>query len=153
MRVRMRPGVGTFAANFVDMQIRDVMTRDPLVAKLETSIFDAMRTLQSEEIRHLPVVHDGEVKGIVSDRDLARYSHAALLVDPDAARTKLQAPVSAIMTADPVTVDPDDDVDDAIDLMLENRCGALPVVDSDDGSLVGIISYVDVLRAARGHLG
>jgi CBS domain-containing protein len=135
------------------MQIREIMTKDPLVAKLSTSIFDAMRTLQSEDIRHLPVIDDGEVRGIVSDRDLARFSSAALFADPDAARNRLQAPVSTIMTSDPVSVEPDDDVDDAIDLMLENRCGALPVVDPEDGRLLGIISYVDVLRAARGHLG
>ena len=140
------------------MLIRDIMTKDPLVAKVDTPIFDAMRTLQSEEIRHLPIVEDGELRGIISDRDLARFSHAALFGDARSARTlggsdaaRLQAPISPIMTGDPVTVVPDDDVDLAVDLMLENHCGALPVVDPDTGQLVGIVSYVDVLRAARGH--
>ena len=132
------------------MQISEIMTKDPVVAKRDTSIYEAMRTLETEEIRHLPVVDDGEVVGILSERDVARFSRAVLL-EPEAARTRLQAPVSEIMTADPVSVEPDDDVDDAIDLMLENRCGALPVVAGRDGALVGIVSYVDVLRAARGH--
>jgi acetoin utilization protein AcuB len=52
------------------------------------------------------------------------------------------------MSSDVVTVDPEDDVHDVIDRMLENKIGAVPVVDADQ-TLVGIISYVDVLR----HLG
>ena len=134
------------------MQVREVMTRDPLTARRSTSIFDAMRTLEDEQIRHLPIVDDGELKGIVSDRDLTRFSREMLIEDRDAARRRLQLPVGDLMTADPVHVAPDDDVDDAIDMMLENRVGALPVVDEADGSLVGIISYVDVLRAARGKM-
>ncbi len=128
------------------------MTTNPLTARLGTSVFDAIRTLESEQIRHLPIVEGGELVGIVSDRDLLRFSHAALLEDPDAARTRLQVAVSTVMTSDPSCVAPEDDVDDAIDLMLENRIGALPVVDEAEGRLVGILSYVDVMRAARGKL-
>lgn len=134
------------------MEVRDIMTTNPLSARLGTSVFDAIRTLESEQIRHLPIVEGGELVGIVSDRDLLRYSHAALLEDPDAARTRLQVAISTIMTSDPSCVAPEDDVDDAIDLMLENRIGALPVVDEAEGRLVGILSYVDVMRAARGKL-
>ncbi|MCC7072982.1 MAG: CBS domain-containing protein [Deltaproteobacteria bacterium] len=134
------------------MEVRDIMTANPLSARLQTSVFDAIRTLESEQIRHLPIVEGGELVGIVSDRDLLRFSHAALLEDPDAARTRLQVAISTIMTSDPSCVAPEDDVDDAIDLMLENRIGALPVVDEAEGRLVGILSYVDVMRAARGKL-
>jgi len=134
------------------MEVRDIMTANPLSARLGTSVFDAIRTLESEQIRHLPIVEGGELVGIVSDRDLLRYSHAALLEDPDAARTRLQVAISTIMTSDPSCVAPEDGVDDAIDLMLENRIGALPVVDEAEGRLVGILSYVDVMRAARGKL-
>ena len=134
------------------MQIREIMTQNPLTARLGTSVFEAIRTLESEQIRHLPITEAGELIGIVSDRDLLRFSHSALLEDPDAARTRLQVPVSEIMTADPACIAPEDDIDDAIDLMLENRIGALPGVDEAEGRLVGILSYVDVMRAARGRL-
>lgn len=134
------------------MEVREIMTSNPLTARLGTTVFDAIRTLESEQIRHLPIVEGGELVGIVSDRDLLRFSHAALLEDPDAARTRLQVAVSTVMTSDPSCVAPDDDIDDAIDLMLENRIGALPVVDEAEGRLVGILSYVDVMRAARGKL-
>jgi CBS domain-containing membrane protein len=134
------------------MLVRDVMTRDPLTARTDTSVYDAMQTLESEQIRHLPVVEDGELKGIVSDRDLSRFSHAGLLEEPDAARRRLRAPIGNVMTSDPVHVAPDDDIDEAIDLMLENRIGALPVCEEVDGRLVGIVSYVDLLRAMRGKI-
>jgi CBS domain-containing protein len=134
------------------MQIRDIMTQNPLSATPRTTVFDAMRTLESEEIRHLPIVEDHELVGIISDRDLARFTHAAVLNEPDFGKRRLQVPVSEIMSADPFTVAPDDDVDDAIDIMLENRVSAVPVVEGTEGRLVGIVSYVDVLRAARGSL-
>lgn len=134
------------------MEVREIMTTNPLTARLGTTVFDAIRTLESEQIRHLPIVEGGELVGIVSDRDLLRFSHAALLEDPDAARTRLQVAVSTVMTSDPSCVAPDDEIDDAIDMMLENRIGALPVVDEAEGRLVGILSYVDVMRAARGKL-
>jgi acetoin utilization protein AcuB len=134
------------------MQVRDIMTTNPHTARTTTTIFDAMSTLENEQIRHLPVVQEGELVGIVSDRDLLRFSHMALVKDPDAARTRLQLPLAEIMSGEPEHVGPDDDIDDAIDLMIENRVGALPVVDEAEGRLVGIVSYVDILRAARGNL-
>lgn len=134
------------------MQVREIMTPNPLSASPRTSVFDALRTLESEEIRHLPIVEGHELIGIVSDRDLARFTHAAVLNEPDFGRARLQVPVSEIMSSDPFTVEPDDDVDEVIDLMLENRISAVPVVDGTEGRLLGIVSYVDVLRAARGCL-
>lgn len=138
------------------MQIRDIMTLTPLTATPRTTVFDAMRMLESEEIRHLPVVRDHELVGIVSDRDLARFTHASLAAgsfdEPDAGKRRLQLPVVEVMTSDPFTVAPDDDVDDAIDLMLENRISAVPVLEGLEGRLIGIVTTVDIMRAARGLL-
>jgi acetoin utilization protein AcuB len=53
------------------------------------------------------------------------------------------------MTSDVITVHPESDASEAIDLMIEHRVGALPVVEPDSTKLVGIVSYVDALRAAR----
>ena len=134
------------------MLISEIMTQTPMTGTLKTTVFDALRALEQEEIRHLPIVEDGALRGIVSDRDLARFTSAAVHHEPEMARQRLRMPVSEIMTADPLTVEADDDVDDAIDLMVENRIGAVPVVDGTDGRLVGIVSYVDILRVARGQL-
>jgi acetoin utilization protein AcuB len=53
------------------------------------------------------------------------------------------------MSSDVVTVNPETEVGEAIDLMIEHRIGALPVVEADSTKLVGILRYVDALRAAR----
>ncbi len=60
----------------------------------------------------------------------------------------LERTVGEVMQGDIVTLDSEDSVSDAIDLLLEHRVGAVPVVDRL-GSLVGIVSYVDLLRACR----
>jgi CBS domain-containing protein len=59
--------------------------------------------------------------------------------------------VSTVMTTQPMTVAPDDDLTDAIELLLTEKIGAIPVVDEAEG-LVGILSYVDVLRCFLGRL-
>ena len=67
-------------------------------------------------------------------------------------RRHLATPVARVMTPEVVTVGPDDDVEDLVDLMLENRVGAVPVVEGAAGRVVGIVSYVDLLRAFRDRL-
>jgi acetoin utilization protein AcuB len=75
---------------------------------------------------------------MISDRDVRGISPSS----------KDEA-VTAIMSADIATIDPETDVEQIIDLLLELRVGALPVVDDDTKELMGIVSYVDVLRALR----
>jgi acetoin utilization protein AcuB len=53
------------------------------------------------------------------------------------------------MSTDVLSVDPETDVGEVVDLMIEHRVGAVPVVDADSEELVGIVSYMDVLRASR----
>jgi CBS domain-containing protein len=62
-----------------------------------------------------------------------------------AIQTALDAPVSSVMTSDVVAVEVEDDVSLIIELMLDRKIGAVPVVDSED-MLVGIVSYVDLLK-------
>jgi acetoin utilization protein AcuB len=92
--------------------------------------------------------------GIVSDRDLRgllvpRLTDEAGLQE---IRVRYDAPISELMTADPVRINPESDLSDAVDQMLEHGVGALPVVDEGSGDLLGIVSYVDVLRAVRDTL-
>lgn len=133
------------------MIVRDVMTANPAVAQVQTSIADALEMLSSLDIRHLPVVSDGELVGMVSDRDL-RALALSRVVDFEGlgrAQTEMREPVSRIMSGDVVSVGPEDDLVEAIDAMLDAKVGAVPVVDEDTGDLQGIVSYVDVLRALR----
>jgi CBS domain-containing protein len=99
--------------------------------------------------RHLPVVDEqGELVGMLSDRDL-RALERPYAQDAETVGTRLQnagVPVATIMSGNVTSVDPDADVTEVMELMLENKIGALPVVDAE-GALVGIVSYVDVFRS------
>lgn len=133
------------------MLARDIMTKDPVVARPETPIADVVDTFADEGFRHLPVVEDEELVGVVSDRDVRIFSLGQLTLDGMSARARLRMPIAKIMTGAPLSVDPDDDVDDVIEIMVENKVGAVLVVDPD-GKVVGIISTIDVLLAAQGRL-
>jgi acetoin utilization protein AcuB len=129
----------------------DVMTTDLCIAHPETTVHEVMRRMEQEGVRHVPVVDGEELVGLVSDRDIARFTHATLLTDRPDPRLRLHAPVAQIMSARPLTVAADDDIDDVIATLLEGRVGAVPVTDPL-GRLVGLVSVVDVLRAAVGRL-
>ena len=131
------------------MNVSEIMTENPVVARPNTPIREALELLQTLDVRHLPVVSEGgDLVGMLSDRDLAAVGQGAS--PSDSARTIMLAePVSTVMTGAPVTVLPEEDVVQAIDLLLESKVGALPVVTEETGSLIGILSYVDVLRGLR----
>lgn len=127
----------------------DIMTDNPRTVRQTDTVRDAVELLQSLEIRHLPVVdEEGELVGMLSDRDLGSLMRS--FVDGgDPQRTVVSLSGRAVtdfMTSDVVSVDVSADVSAVIELMLEERIGAVPVVDGD-GAVAGIISYVDVLRA------
>jgi acetoin utilization protein AcuB len=135
------------------MQVGDIARREVVSARPTDRVRDAIRTLEDLEIRHLPIVDDdGSLMGMISDRDLREYRVPLLdeIDDPDRADDLLDTALSEVMSADVVSVDVFEDLRAAVDLMLEYRVGAVPVVEGDE--LVGILSYVDVLRAARDAL-
>jgi acetoin utilization protein AcuB len=133
------------------MLVQEVMTRRPYVASTRDSIRKVIEKLAEADVRHLPVLEDGSLVGIVSDRDLREVVPSALDVveRPHESARILARPVSELMSTDVVAVTPEDDLVEAIDLMLEHRIGAVPVVDDGSAELIGIVSYVDALRAAR----
>jgi acetoin utilization protein AcuB len=126
----------------------DVMTEDPATISLTATVGDAVRLLQTLDVRHLPVVDDeGTLVGMLSDRDLRGLAFPQVSGEEylGEIQTALEAPVSTLMSSDVVAVEVEDDVSLIIELMLDHKIGAVPVVDTDD-SLVGIVSYVDLLR-------
>ncbi len=128
------------------MQVTEIMTQNPRTIRAIDRVGEALDTLQSMAIRHLPVLdEDGELIGMLSDRDFGPLMR--IFTDgPTAAVPLSLRRVAEFMSGDVVSVGTDADVREAIARMLEERISAVPVVDAE-GHLVGIVSYVDILRS------
>jgi CBS domain-containing protein len=100
-------------------------------------------------IRHLPVLEDGKLVGIVSQRDLLAHSLTkALDFEPRDRRTFLKAvDISEAMTRHVLTVEAATSIEEAARLLIRQRIGCLPVVDGA-GAPIGIVTETDLLRAA-----
>jgi acetoin utilization protein AcuB len=133
------------------MVVSEIMSLEPFSVKPSEPIGRVMKKLAEADVRHLPVVDGGTLVGIVSDRDLKSFTTGALfeLEHSEEVGRWLAQPISSVMSSDVVSVDPEMDIAEVVDIMLEQKIGAVPVVDTEQDKLVGIVSYVDVLRAAR----
>ena len=133
------------------MQAQDVMTAHPLTVSPEASAAEVWDLMRERAVRHLPVVDGGAVVGMLSDRDLARFDLGRVLTieGAEALRRDLSTPAVNVMSSDVITVDPEAELGEVVDLLVENRIGAVAVVRSDTQELVGIVSYIDVLEAVR----
>lgn len=128
------------------MRARELMTENPTTVASDATTWDAVELLQSLEIRHLPVVDGDTLVGILSDRDLdgVRVPMDRAILDQEQVADR--RPVSELMSGPPITTDPESSAREVAEQMLEHRVGAIPVVDPGSGDLLGIVSYVDVLR-------
>ncbi len=133
----------------------DLMTLDPVTVAPETSISDVWDLMRERDIRHVPVVQGGTLVGMLSDRDLTHLDLARILTaqGADALRDELATPVVKVMSADVIVVGPETELSDVVELLIEHKIGALPVVESDTREVVGIVSYIDVLRELYERLG
>ncbi len=133
------------------MNVKDIMTPNPEYVEVDSSVHSALGKMLELDVRHLPVLQDGELVGMLSDRDIGLYSapESEELIDLEDLHVRLKEKVSKIMQGGVLSVDVESDVPEVIRLMIDNKIGALPVVDSHEGRLVGIVSYIDVLKAAE----
>ena len=119
--------------------VRSVMTPAPKVVDAETDMRTAWALMEQLGVRHLPVVHKGDLTGIVSERDL-RGARAVLASCPG----ELGPPVLALCSRDLYVVQPDDPIDDVATQMANRRLGAAVVVEGE--MVVGIITTTDLCR-------
>lgn len=136
----------------MDMNAEELMTVDVATVSEDTTLAVALQIMQDKGIRHLPVVRGKRLVGMLSDRDLQGLG-LRLAVDLESLErleAKLAARVKTVMSTTLITATPVSDVSEIIDLFLEEQIGAVPVVEGED--LVGIVSYVDVLRGLRDQL-
>lgn len=132
------------------MIVRELMTPQPETVRPDTSVKDALRVLDENGVTSLPVATpSGRIVGVLSEADLIRD-----LVGPDRRLREIPIDperydrprfVNDVMTAHPITVRPDTDLDIAVDLATSTAVKSLPVVDDDD-RVVGMLSRSDVVR-------
>jgi acetoin utilization protein AcuB len=127
-------------------RVRDYMTADPTTLGPDDPLLQAVLTVRSLSIRHIPIVKDGLLVGLVTDRDLGRASPSILgrTSQEEYNLVFQQNNISRVMVKNPTTVSPDDLLGDAVTILQENKWGCVPV--AEDGKLVGILTITDVLR-------
>lgn len=136
------------------MIARELMTPDPLTVTPQASIAEVWDLMREADVRHIPVVQADALVGMVSDRDLGRVDIARLLnvEGAGALRDELATPIVRVMTSQVITVGPEAGIGEVIELLVDHKIGAVPVVQEETREVLGIISYVDVLRALQGVL-
>ncbi len=117
------------------MKVRDIMTIEVATASPQATLDDIAKIMRDEDVGAIPVVEDGELTGIVTDRDIVIRCNAE-------GKAPAEITVEEVITGGLETVDPETDVEDASRLMSERQIRRLPVV--DNGELVGMVSLGDI---------
>jgi len=120
--------------------VRDVMTQGPRSVRRDSSVVEAARIMRDEDVGVVPVVDGDRIVGMLTDRDIT-LSVVAEGKDPQSTNAE------EIASSELVTVDPQQDLDEALRLMARHQVRRLPVVE-EDGKLVGILAQADVARHA-----
>ncbi len=127
------------------MKVINITTTHPVSVAPDDSIQQVREILVEENIRQLPVTTEKELIGIITDRDIRSFLGGRSLSYLEEQEVAMETKVATVMTDKPITLSPDDDLREAVELLLEEKVGGIPVVDPDV-CLTGIITYVDVLR-------
>jgi CBS domain-containing protein len=120
--------------------VREVMTPKVQSVSREQPVIEAARLMRSEDVGSLPVVEGGRLVGTLTDRDIVLR---AVAEGADTSTVR----VGDIASHEPVTVSPEQELDEALSLMAKHRVRRLPVV--DNGKLVGILAQADVALEAK----
>lgn len=129
------------------MLVKDWMSTDLITVDPDTSVMKASQILKENDIRRMPVMSDGKLVGLVTDRDLkeASPSKATTLDMHELYYLLSELKVRDIMAKRVLTIKENDTIERAAVTMLENRVTGLPVVDND-GNLAGMLSQGDIFR-------
>jgi CBS domain-containing protein len=120
--------------------VRDAMTKGPRSIGADATVVEAARIMRDEDVGIVPIVDGDRLVGTVTDRDIT-VRVIAEGKDPQATKAE------QIASRELVTVDPQQDLDEALRLMAQHQVRRLPVVE-EDGKLVGILAQADVARHA-----
>lgn len=128
------------------MTVDGIMSRDLVTVDPGTALTDIRKRLQEGGFHHLLVVENGELLGVISDRDVLRALSPFLDTYTEQHRDvqTLAQPASEVMRSEPITVAPGTEIKDASRLLLDHDISSLPVVEQDE--LVGIVTTKDFLN-------
>lgn len=129
------------------MKVRDMMQQNVLTVTPTMSLAQVQRLMHDKRIRHLPVVSGRHLVGIITDRDIrdASPSPGTSLSKGEIHYLMDTTPVRTCMSRHVVTVHPDDDMVQAVRILLVHKYGCVPVVEEE--RLVGLITETDCLQA------
>lgn len=127
------------------MQVREIMTSPVTSVDVDDPLVKALDLMRSGGFRRLPVLQQGRLVGVVTDRDLRLATNSPLVLSEKWYSEFIleSIKVKACMTPDPITIGPDASVLAAAQLMRQKKIGGLPVVEA--GALVGIVTVTDLL--------
>jgi len=117
--------------------IREFMTENPRTVSPDSTIQDAAKIMRDEDTGVVPITEGESLTGVITDRDIA--------IRAVAEGRDGQTTVREVASQDLVTIDPQQELDEALRLMAQHQVRRLPVVE-EDGRLVGIVSQADVAR-------
>jgi CBS domain-containing protein len=132
------------------MKVRQLMTTDVVTIARNDELSIADDIMNMKRLRHLPVVENGRLVGILTQRDLFHAAMSTALNFGQKAQKEFlkTVVVKEVMTDEVLTIEPGADIKEAARLMVERKIGCLPVV--ENGKLVGLISETDLLKAITG---
>jgi CBS domain-containing protein len=116
------------------MKVREIMTTEVETCGPETTIQEVASKMMELDVGSIPVTEDGNLRGIITDRDL--------VIRGIASQFSLETPVNRILSSDNVTGTPDMDVEEAANLMAQEQIRRLPII--EDNKVAGIVSLGDV---------
>ena len=119
------------------MKVGEWMERELVTIDRNTTIQEAISLMKKHSIRHLPVIEEGRLVGLVTEGDMRQVFVASLIEELS---------IDDVMIKDPITVKVDTEIDDAARVIYYNKIGGLPVVDEGQG-LLGIITVADIMAA------
>jgi signal-transduction protein with cAMP-binding, CBS, and nucleotidyltransferase domain len=132
-----------------DSAVSDYMVTDVLQVAPEDATADALHTMKIKRIQHLPVTQNGQLVGMLSDRDILRGAPKNPAFGSSTSLARLLM-VRGLMSSEVVTLKPTDTLREAARLMLKHRISALPVC--HNANLLGLISETDLLKVIAGPM-
>jgi CBS domain-containing protein len=127
-----------FEGGVMGQSIKDVMTSDPCTINADKSVAYAAKMMRDEDVGLAPIVEGDKLIGMLTDRDIAIRVVAE-------GRAPDQVTVREVASKQVVTIDPQQDLDQALRIMAKHQVRRLPAVE-EDGRLVGVVAQADVAR-------